>query len=100
MTPNILYAARRACRATPRPQMMISVWPPPYLEKSKCVSNTNNSTIASCWHVDTRRIIESLRELMCALSTQRCCPIYQPTVFWSETIETSPGPPGREECEW
>ena len=31
---------------------------------------------------------------MCAPVDQRCGPIYQPTVFWSETIGT--GPPGRE----
>ena len=30
------------------------------------------------------------------LSTNRCCPIYQPTVFWSETICTSPAPQGRK----
>ena len=41
-----------------RAQMIISVQPPPYLEKRKCVSNTNNSTVASCLHIDTRRIIE------------------------------------------
>ena len=58
VSPDILYAARRDCRATPRAQMMISARPPPYLEKRKFVSNTNNSTVESCLHADTWRIIE------------------------------------------
>ena len=58
ITPNILYAARRDYGTTVRQQMMISVWSPPFLEKRKCVSNTNNSTVASCLQVDTQHIIE------------------------------------------
>ena len=81
ITSNILYAARRDCRANPR------VWPPPYLEKRMCVNNTSNSTV---------RLACNCGSSCARLSTKRCGPKYQSTVFWSETIGTALGPPGRE----
>ena len=48
ITHTILYAARSDCSATPQQQIMIYLLPPPYLKKRKCVSNPNNSTVASC----------------------------------------------------
>ena len=60
ITPNILYAARRDCRATPRPQMMVSVYPSPYLEKTMCVSNTEKSTVAlRSWRYVTAEAMHS-----------------------------------------
>ena len=57
VTHTILYTGRRDCRAIRRQQIKISLPPPNYLEKSKRVSNPNNSTLASYLQVDTRRII-------------------------------------------
>ena len=42
------------------------------------------------------RLLTSCWSSFARLSTKWCCPIYQPTVFWSETIGASPGSPGRE----
>ena len=63
ITPNIPYAARRDCSATPQAQMMISVQPPPYLEKRKCVNFEKKIIIVLCWARCFQHVLAS--ELLC-----------------------------------
>ena len=99
LTQTILYAARRDCRATARPQIMISLRPPPYYENRKCVSNHINSILASCLHIETRHNdawFNKCGSLCAHLWTKRCRPICLPTGFWSKTTGNSPDLQGTE----
>ena len=84
------YPARCDCRATPRAQMMISVQPPPYLEKRKCVSNTNNSTVVSYLHIDKPHIIEKLLELTCATVDQAGAVQYTNQLYFGPRLLVHP----------